>query len=221
MERDGAGGALEGLEAYLGGDMAGIRADLEAFAGLLARWQKVQNLVSRETLDQIWTRHMRDSLQLLAHMPPRPGGVLDLGSGGGFPALPLAIALKNTGWEFHLVEANRRKCAFLRTVARELALKVSVHDSRIEALDPQSTGNVDIIVSRATAPLVRLLGLCLPFWSRQTRALLHKGREYGEELNEAGAVWRFDVVCLPSVTDPAGAILRIDQLSARPSGPDI
>jgi len=219
MERNEAGGALKGLEAHLGGDIATVEADLEAFAGLLAEWQKVQNLVSRETLAQLWTRHMRDSLQLLAHLPPRPGVILDLGSGGGFPALPLAIALKNTAWQFHLVEANRRKCSFLRHVTRELGLQVSsVYDSRIEALEPQLIGNVDIIVSRATAPLVRLLGLCWPFWSQQTRALLHKGREYGEELNESGAVWRFDVVCLPSITDAAGAILRIEQLSARLSG---
>jgi len=206
---------LDGLETYLPGEIADVCADLEIFADLLIKWQNVQNLVSRETLAQLWTRHIRDSLQLLHYLPSQDGVVLDLGSGGGFPALPLAIALKTSEWKFHLIEANKRKCSFLRTVTRELALKVSVHDGRIEELDPLLPGNVDIITSRATAPLVRLLGLCLPFWNEKTQALLHKGRECGEELNEAGALWQFDVICVPSETDPAGVIVKIDRLSAK------
>ncbi len=206
---------VDGLEAYLIREKREVLADLMVFADLLKKWQNIQNLVSRETLADLWTRHIRDSLQLLHYFPVQSGVVLDLGSGGGFPALPLAIALKASDWKFHLVEANKRKCSFLRTVTRELGLNVTVHDQRIEKLDMQATGTIDIITSRATAPLVRLLGLCLPFWDKKTCALLHKGRECGEELDEAGAVWQFDVLCLASETDPAGVIVKIDQLSAK------
>jgi len=217
MQDDGSGQILAGLETYLSGEIADVCSDLETFADLLIKWQNVQNLVSRETLAQLWTRHMRDSLQLLPYLPPQAGLVLDLGSGGGFPAIPLAIALKASGWKFHLIEANKRKCSFLRTVSRELALNISVHDSRIEALERHLIGNVDVITCRATAPLVRLLGLCLPFWSEKTQALLHKGREYGEELTEAGASWRFDVLSMASETDPAAVIVKIERLSAKRS----
>ncbi|VAW21878.1 16S rRNA (guanine(527)-N(7))-methyltransferase [hydrothermal vent metagenome] len=215
MQENSSDYVLDGLEDCLIGEKRGILSDLQLFVDLLKKWQTIQNLVSRETLADLWMRHIRDSLQLLRYFPVQQGVVVDLGSGGGFPAIPLAIALRKSDWKFHLIEANRRKCSFLRTVSRELALNVTVHDSRIEKLDRQLIGNADIITSRATAPLVRLLGLCAPFWSEKTSALLHKGREYGEELKEAGAVWQFDVLCLASETDPAGVIVKIDQLSAK------
>jgi len=215
MSENSAGHILDGLESCLIGNPQDVFSDLQIFADLLKKWQNVQNLVSRETLPDLWTRHMRDSLQLLRYFPVQQGVVLDLGSGGGFPAIPLAIALKGSDWKFHLVDSNKRKCSFLRTVSRELALNITVHDGRIEKLDPRVIGSVSIITARATAPLVRLLDLCLPFWSEKTCALLHKGRECGEELTQAGAVWRFDVLCLPSETDPAGVIVKIDQLSAK------
>ena len=91
-----------------------IAADLESFAGLLAKWQRVQNLVSRET-DELWDRHVADSLQLLKYYRGE-SSVLDLGSGGGFPAIPMAIALKDQRVDFTLVESSAKKTAFLRTV---------------------------------------------------------------------------------------------------------
>jgi len=65
-----------------------VGADLESYAKLLGKWQAVQNLVSRETLGQVWTRHFADSLQVLALTKPSDRLFLDFGSGGGFPALP-------------------------------------------------------------------------------------------------------------------------------------
>ncbi len=191
-------------------------ADLVAFQDLLQRWQKVQNLVSRETLNMFWTRHALDSLQLLAHLPTGVKRIVDVGSGGGFPAIPMAAALRDRGVDIHLVDSNRRKVSFLRAVSRELELGLSVHDCRIEALALSvfgdgggASGGVDVITSRATAPLGRLLALTRDLWGAETVGIFHKGVEFGEELKQARAKWQFDVVCCPSKTDKSGKILEL------------
>ncbi len=205
--------SVAGLESFLSREAQEVAEDLEAFAALLYKWQQVQNLVSRETLPHLWVRHMRDSLQLLKNIVPKERRFLDLGSGGGFPAIPLAIALKSSDLQFHLVESNRRKASFLRMVARELELPVRVFDKRIEQVGHQEIGEIDLVTCRATTSLCRLFGLVAPFWGNGTKGLFHKGREYGEELVKAGAVWRFNVVELMSETDRDGRILEISNLA--------
>lgn len=212
---DGAATALNGLDAHLSRPVEQVSADLESFAALLRKWQPAQNLVSRETLDALWARHMRDSLQILQHLTGRERQFLDIGSGGGFPALPLAIALKGQDCQFILIEANQRKCAFLRTVARELNLTVKVVNARAETVESGEITPSDLITSRATAPLGLLLGLMAPFAGAGARLLLHKGREYGEELAEADADWDMDVVVLPSLVDTQGVLLDITNLKPK------
>jgi 16S rRNA (guanine527-N7)-methyltransferase len=192
-----------------------VAADLESFSALLAKWQRVQNLVSRETLGELWTRHIADSLQVLPLLEPTDRAFLDLGSGGGFPALPLAIALKDGGRRFVLSEPNPRKASFLRAVTRELSLPVTVEAKRSEEIDPRETGPIDVITSRALAPLVELCGYAAPFFDRKTRAIFHKGREHVDELSESGAVWHHDVLITQSVTDPGGVLLELKNLSLK------
>jgi 16S rRNA (guanine527-N7)-methyltransferase len=191
---------------------AEVAADLESFSDLLTRWQKVQNLVSRETPGDFWHRHVADSLQLLAFLKPNDRTFLDLGSGGGFPALPLAIALKGGSAVFHLVEANSRKAAFLRTVARELLLNVKVHAVRIEKLDSEDVGQVDVITSRALAGFSDLLAFALRFWGPDTRALMHKGRGLGDELAKTPVGFSFNMVEHASQTDDSGVIVELTDL---------
>lgn len=209
-------GNLASIGAYLPfmvRSVSFIEADLQLYADLLKRWQPVQNLVSRETLGELWQRHFADSLQLLPLLRDTDRVFLDLGSGGGFPALPLAIACKGDGRHFHLVEPTTRKVSFLRTVARELDLAVTVHGSRIEQLDSRETP--DVITSRALASLPHLCNWMVPNFGAGTRALLHKGKEHGEEVREARAQWDFDVLEHRSETDPAGVVLEISNLRER------
>ncbi|WP_127143755.1 16S rRNA (guanine(527)-N(7))-methyltransferase RsmG [Pelagibacterium montanilacus] len=202
--------------ASYGREPADVQTELVALVGLLGRWQRVQNLVSRETLDDAWIRHVLDSLQLLPLIPEGPLRIVDIGSGGGFPALPLAIALKAAPVRLHLLEANARKCAYLNAAKRELGLDIAVHCGRIESIPAEAVGGpADVLTARALAPLDVLFGYLEPFWGPQTRALLHKGREYGEEIAKADSVWRFDVVHHRSKTDAQGAILEIANLSRR------
>jgi 16S rRNA (guanine527-N7)-methyltransferase len=204
-------------QSYFHAPTESVLTDLESYSALLHKWQRVQNLVSRETLPELWTRHFADSLQVLPHLRDTDQNLLDLGSGGGFPALPLAIASRGTGRGFTLVEPNQRKASFLRTVSRELGLETDVVALRSDEIDSRETGYADVITSRALAPLSLLCRWMLPFFGNQTRAVLHKGREHVEELREAATLFSFDVLTTPSSVDPSGAIIILSDLRARSS----
>jgi len=197
---------------WLRRDRESACSDLESFCALLAKWQRVKNLVSRETLDDLWVRHVADSLQVLKLLTPSDRSFLDLGSGGGFPGIPLAIALKGSGATFTLVEPNARKASFLRTVARELGIAVKVEAKRSDEIDSRETISPNVITSRAVASLPVLCGMAAPFFGPETRAIFHKGREYGEELTESRAVWHHDVVIVPSDTSETGVLLELRNL---------
>lgn len=184
-----------------------VAAALEEFHLLLTKWQRAQNLVSRETLPEFWTRHVADSLQLLPLIRATDLHLIDLGSGGGFPAIPLAIALRR---RHVLVEASAKKVSFLRAVIRELALPASVVASRIESVDSRETP--DLVTARAIAPLPELLRLVTPLFGPRTRAIFHKGREYREELRAAADGFSFDVLEHQSLTEPSGVLLEISNL---------
>ncbi len=192
-----------------------VLVDLERFEQTLQKWQAAQNLVSRETLDAFWTRHVADSLQVLPLLPCGTLRIFDLGSGGGFPGLPLAIALKGSDARFCLCESNGRKVAFLRVVIRELALDAQVLPGRIEALVSRETGAVDVVLARALAPLNHLFELSFPLLEPGGRLLLHKGRENQREIDAAGADWHFDVVKHMSATDDHGVLLEIGNLDPK------
>lgn len=205
---------IAAYERHIGRRPSAIFDDLKSFMQLMQKWQKVQNLVSRETPGDLWDRHILDSLQLLPLIGASEGrlNILDIGSGGGFPAIPLAIALKGRDFSMQLIESNSRKCAFLRAAAREFDLPVTVHTARIEALDPQEIGRIGLFTSRALASMPLLLSYIHRFWQPEARALLHKGREFGEELKSADSDWLYDVLKHQSATDKDGVILEITGL---------
>lgn len=197
------------LPAWFSGSDALI-AGLESYAELLRRWNETQNLVSRETIPEMWMRHFADSLQILRFLEGPPGQVLDLGSGGGLPAIPLALACPQSF--FTLVDSNAKKAAFLREAARALDLNIEVLSARVEVLDLDTFPDAELITARAFAPLSRLLDYCAPLWREPTRALFHKGREYREEVAQALARWRFHLVEHLSIVDSGGVILDITDL---------
>lgn len=187
--------------------------NLERYAALLRKWNAVQNLVSRETVDELWPRHIEDSLQLMALVRDGDRTVIDLGSGGGFPAIPMAIASRGTERRFTLVEPVGKKAAFLRTVARKLNLPVTVEAQRAEQIDSRET--YDLVTSRALAALPELLKLGQPFVAPGGHLLLHKGRNYRQELDAAAQQFDFDVLVHPSKSDAGGVILEITNLRAK------
>lgn len=205
---------------------------LQTYEALLRSWQKVVNLVSPATLDDIWHRHFADSAQLLAlGIPAEPfpppaapeGGKnwLDLGSGGGFPGLVLAIMLaeRRAGARMTLVESDARKAAFLGEVARKTGVAVEIRAERSEKCATQANSQIrDVITARALAPLPKLLGLALPFFSPQSVALFPKGREAEVEVREAKERFVFDSALAPSLTDAQARIVIVRNLAARTEG---
>src|SRR5213080_2226211 len=162
--------------AALSGVSRETLAPLETYAELLRRWSARINLVGANTLADPWRRHFLDSAQLLAHVPPGTQTLIDLGSGAGFPGLVLAI-LGVPGVE--LIEADARKCAFLREAARLAAAPVRIHNARIESVP---THAVDVVTARGCAPLDRLLVLAQPFVAPDTVCLFAKGEQAGQEV---------------------------------------
>ena len=128
---------------------------LKEYEKLLFKWNAKINLVSRSTLDNFWNRHVLDSAQFLSSVGEKAGKWVDLGSGGGLPGLVVAILSDEIEPvnKLFLVEADARKAVFLKTVCRELGLKVKVYNNRIEELPPISA---NIVSARALAPLKTL-----------------------------------------------------------------
>ena len=187
-------------------------ARLEAYAGLLRQWSSRINLVGRDTLSDLWRRHILDSAQLLDLVPRGATSLVDLGSGAGLPGLVLAILGVPT---VELVEADARKCAFLREAARITAAEVRVTNTRIEVAPPHTT---DVVVARAVAPLERLLPLAQRFIGPRTRCLFLKGERAQDELTTASRDWTMTASLHPSRSDPRGVILCLEQAARRSGG---
>lgn len=186
------------------------RARLEILVAELRRWQSAKNLVGPGTLDEIWHRHVADSLQLLDCAPPEATRWLDLGSGAGFPGLVLAIALaERPGAQVDLVEANSRKCAFLRHVARLTGAPARVHAARIEDVIGDFVGRTDIVTARALAPLDKLVGWCGELLKTGTIGLFPKGERVASELTALAQYPSLHVDDIPSRSDSRGTILRV------------
>lgn len=180
----------------------------------LRRWQQAKNLVSGATLDEVWTRHIADSLQLLQHAP-QARRWLDLGSGGGFPGLVLGIQLTELGGQIDLVESNARKCAFLRHAARLTGAPVTVHNARIEDVIDGFVGKVEAVTARALAPLPLLLDWCKELLRTGVTGVFPKGQHLEAELTAAAKYWKIQATTFPSVTDSAAAILVISGAEER------
>lgn len=193
---------------------------LSLYADLLKVWQRKINLVAPSTLDDVWHRHFADSAQLMRFVPENATKLLDLGSGGGFPGLVLAILGAERG-AFHvdLVESDTRKAAFLREVARQTGVAVEIHVRRIEKFTTEAQSELfHVVTARALAPLSRLVGLVAPVFSPSTVALFPKGRDAEREITEARRSAEFAISLEPSLTDAAARVVVIRNLQLRTEG---
>lgn len=184
---------------------------LEQFAGLVAKWTRRINLVAAASLPHIWGRHIRDSAQLVLIPDRPPDRWLDLGSGGGFPGIVVAVLAAEI-WpdaRVTLVESDQRKAAFLRTAARELTLDVEVRAERAETMPPFFA---DVLSARALAPLSDLMGLAHRHLAPNGMAIFPKGRNAMAEVDAARRDWRFALAIRDSLTDHEGRLLRIERI---------
>jgi len=173
----------------------------------------VQNLVSGQSLSQIWTRHILDSAQLVRFVP-KAGSWLDLGTGAGFPGLVAGLLHEGP---VTLVEERRLRSDFLSRVVERLDLcgHVFVAATKVQRLDEK---DYDIISARAFAPLNRLLEMGLRFATPSTRWVLPKGRNAETELAALDSSWQGAFRLEPSITDDNASIIIADSIHRRSKG---
>jgi 16S rRNA (guanine527-N7)-methyltransferase len=185
---------------------------LELFVDLLLKWQRTTNLIAPSTVPNIWTRHVADSLQLLDLVADAKTWV-DFGSGGGFPAIPIACALaERPGAQVHLVESNGKKAAFLREAARITGAPAQVHAERVEKYTQPPVNSVDVVSARALAPLKVLCDQAFPLIERGAIGLFPKGLDVAAELTEAAKYWNIETTTVASKTSPEGCIVIVRSL---------
>jgi 16S rRNA (guanine527-N7)-methyltransferase len=184
---------------------------LECYVALIEKWNPRINLVSKASLGGLWDRHIWDSAQIV-DLGIEGDLWADFGSGGGMPALILAIFAKEQrpDMKFHMVESDQRKCAFLRTVVREVGLNAVVSAKRVEEIEPL---NANVISARALTSLNGLLGFVERHSAVGGVAVFPKGETWEKEIDEAQEFWSFEYEEITSLTNPNAAILKIKDIA--------
>lgn len=183
---------------------------LGIFAAAMVAENERQNLVSAASLSVIWSRHIADSAQLVPLGEDRSGWWADIGSGGGFPGLVVAVLRPEPTL---LVEPRARRATFLSDVAAAMQLThVRVATSRVEVVEGVSAS---IISARAVAAPTLLFDRCAAIATPDTRYLLPRGRDAENAIEEAQQRWRGVFHVEHSVTDPTSGIIVADKVQRR------
>jgi len=164
----------------------------EALMEVYRHWNAAINVISRKDIDHLYERHVLHSLGIAKVTKFAPGSqILDVGTGGGFPGIPLAILFPES--DFHLVDSIGKKIKVVNAVAEALGLNnISTDNCRAEEL----TGKYDFIVSRAVASLSEFTGWTRKNIARPSRNALHngilylKGGDLSAELKESGGKYQ-------------------------------
>lgn len=161
--------------------------DLELFLQEMGRWNQVHNLTAIEGEKNSVRLHLIDSITVLPIMrqflDQENPKIADLGSGGGLPAIPIAIL--QSGWHVTLIEAIRKKTAFLQHVRGKLGLKnIEVLSERVEMVAKSQPGQFDAVISRAFTNLAHFLELALPLLKPNGLVFAMKAKRADEELQE-------------------------------------
>lgn len=162
-------------------------ADLELFLQEMGRWNQVHNLTAIEDESDSIRLHLIDSItvlpvlrQFLKASNPK---IADLGSGGGLPAIPIAIL--EPEWRLSLIEAVRKKTAFLQHVRGKLKLKnIEILSERVEYVAVHQKAQFDAVISRAFTSLAHFLQLSLPLLKPDGLVFAMKGKRADEEMQE-------------------------------------
>ena len=179
---------------------------LKRLEDLIILWNPAINLVSNNSISDLWNRHIIDSAQVFTCISPKTGLWMDVGSGGGFPGIVVSIIAKELAPDLRtvLVECDNRKCVFLRTAIRELGLSAKVVNDRIENV---IFSDVLYLSARALSNLNNLLFMVENNVSRETVCIFPKGRSHKKELAESQKNWKFDLRAIESNTSEEGKII--------------
>lgn len=182
---------------------------IELYVELLAKWNKAYNLVGKSTLEEIYSRHVLDSLQLIQYIDKKSlkqGKILDFGAGAGMPSVMLAIVLDYV--KIVACERIGKKCQFLNQVRRELALtNLTVIQDDVRNINDL----FDLITCRAVASMKDIIDLTLPIKQDNQAYLLPKGCNYLEEIKEVeNEDFKIDYSVYSSVVGEDSVVLKFN-----------
>ncbi len=168
----------------------------DIYENLINKFQKKFNLVSNNSLNEIWLRHFSDSAQIYKNINhkffknQKKDAIIDIGSGVGFPGMVISLMTENEKKNYNvtLVESNKKKFNFLCMLSKELDLKVNLVNDRSENLGDQY---FDMITARAVAPLEKLIKQ-IYFKNKNPGYILPKGRFWKKEIESIKNKWYFE-----------------------------
>ena len=179
---------------------------VDFYLSSIIKYNKHTNLVGKSTIENIWDRHVLDCLQLSKYITNKNLKILDLGTGAGLPGVLLSIA----GYQrILMVDSVKKKTDFVKKIIKELSLTAKIQNKRIEKL-PNSQH--DIIVSRALAPLLKLLTYARMYSNKNTTSFFLKGRNVISEIDIAGKIYFFEFEKIKSMSSDDGCILKINNI---------
>ena len=179
---------------------------IDFYLSSIIKHNKHTNLVGKSTIENIWDRHVLDCLQLTKHITNKKLKILDLGTGAGLPGVLLSIV----GYQKVLmIDSVKKKTDFVRQIIKELSLTAKIQNKRIEK---PPISKHDIIVSRALAPLVKLLTYARMYSNKNTTSLFLKGRNVISEIDIAAKVYFFEYKKIKSLSSYDGCILKINNI---------
>ena len=179
---------------------------LDFYLSSIIKHNKHTNLVGKSTIENIWDRHVLDCLQLTRNITNKKLKILDLGTGAGLPGILLSIV----GYQKVLmIDSVKKKTDFVRKIIKDLSLTAKIQNKRIEN---SPTSQHDIVVSRALAPLVKLLTYARMYSNKNTTSLFLKGRNVISEIDIAAKVYFFEYEKIKSLSSDDGCILKISKI---------
>jgi 16S rRNA (guanine527-N7)-methyltransferase len=179
---------------------------IDFYLSSIIEHNKHTNLIGKSTIENIWDRHVLDCLQLTKYIINKKLKILDLGTGAGLPGVLFSIV----GYQKVLmVDSVKKKTDFVRKIIKELSLTAKIQNKRIEK--PPTTQH-NIIVSRALAPLVKLLTYARMYSNKNTTSLFLKGRNANSEIDIASKVYFFEFEKIKSLSSDDGCVLKINNI---------
>ena len=179
---------------------------IDFFITSIINFNQHTNLIGKSTIENIWDRHVLDCLQLTKYINNKKLKILDLGTGAGLPGILLSIV----GYQNVLmVDSIKKKTDFVKKTIKELSLSAKVQNKRIEKAP---ISQHDIIVSRALAPLTKLLTYARMYSNKNTTSLFLKGRNAINEIDIAAKVYFFEFEKIKSLSSDDGCILKINNI---------
>ena len=183
-----------------------VKKKLEEYCDEVIKSNTSINLISKNTEDNIWNRHIIDSAQVVDIIPSEFKSFLDIGSGAGFPGI--VVKLINSNLDATLIESNKKKARFLKDTTEKIGIDVNIFNKRFEDIEIANNQET-VILSRAVSSLGDLLRMGFKYFELGSIGIFHKGITWENEVAEAKKRWNFHLTPYESLTNKGSRILLV------------